>query len=108
MPSCQVFGTGFFLTVESNISWNIGQCMGPTTGTNPDLSDQDLRWSLFDLATYADVLGPWVGFFPSCPGTPGGAYSGNDHFAMAYYLRVDDHVGNGTFATTTTWSVTPD
>lgn len=107
-PSCQVDGSGWFLTVESNISWNFSRCMGPNTGTNPDLTDQDLRWSIAHLSTYADVLGPWVGFFPSCPGFPSGPFSGDDSFSMYYYLRIDDHVGNGTFETVTTWSVTPD
>jgi hypothetical protein len=107
-PSCQANGQGWFLTVESNISWNFSRCMGPNTGTNPDLTDQDLRWSISHLTTYADVLGPWVGFFPSCPGTSAGPFSGNDSFSMYYYLRIDDHVGNGTFATTTTWTVVPE
>jgi hypothetical protein len=106
-PSCQANAAGWFLTVESNISWNFSRCVGANSGSNPDLSVDDLRWSLSSLSTYEETLGPWVGGFPLCPASPFGTFSGNDSFSMYYYLRIDDHVGNGTFETVTTWSVSP-
>ena len=106
-PSCQVDGSGWFFAVESNIAWNFNRCVGANTGSNPDLSGQDLRWSLFQVATYAEVLAPYVGGFSPCPGAPSGPFFGDDSFSMYYYLRIDDHVGNGTFEAVTTWTVTP-
>jgi hypothetical protein len=63
--------------------------------------------NIYLFTAYEEVPGPWSATFGPCPDVVRGPFTGNMAFNENYYLRIDDNVGNGTYETTTTWSVAP-
>ncbi|MGH2532442.1 MAG: hypothetical protein ACRDJW_09060 [Thermomicrobiales bacterium] len=107
-PSCQSAEAGNFMNVESNTAWRFAFYGTPNTGTNPDLTLADLRFSGVDHAAYADVS-PASGAFPDCNNPPAFSpiFTGNSSSPTFYYPRIDDDVSDGSFAVSTTWQVAP-
>lgn len=98
-----------FLTIESNLSYDIFACATENSGTSEDLSvgEGDLRYTINqNAATYAGT-DAFATPFQSCEGELTAARSREDHYRAAvwYQLRVDDGDEPGTFLSTTTWSV---
>ncbi|MGH2558818.1 MAG: hypothetical protein ACRDJH_07120 [Thermomicrobiales bacterium] len=106
-PTC---GAGVpFMRVESNVSWQATLCSSESNGSSSlKIATADLRYSTVAATTYEQAQG--FGQVKTCdnPSTivnslPAGTHNRNYHL----YLQVDRSDTQGTFNTTTTWSVTP-
>lgn len=108
-PSCQAAETGFFVTVNSNVPWTLTTCASQGASSSTlTIADNDLRFGESKAESYlmANNATP----FPTCsapavvrtwsaPGTLRSLYH--------LYLQVDPNDDPGTFAATTTWTVSP-
>lgn len=106
-PSC---GPGASLVhVESNISWRATVCSTESTGSSSlKIASSDLRFSLLKGTSYVQAQG--FGQVKVCtdPTTlVNGEQAGMYNLNYYLYLQVDRNDTQGTFNTTTTWSVTP-
>ncbi|MGH2532441.1 MAG: hypothetical protein ACRDJW_09055 [Thermomicrobiales bacterium] len=98
-----------FLTVESNLTYDIFTCATENSGTSDDprVSQGDLRFDLRGIWPTYGSANAFSRVFQDCASAPPVILSREGHFreAVWYYLRVDDGDAPGTFLSTTTWSV---
>jgi hypothetical protein len=118
-PGCQVVGKGTFVAVSSTATWQLTPCAtengGPEASPTLKIANGDLRWYVDDIGlsspfgSYADANANTLGFAlcDQASGTgslvePRGRYDLPGYL----FLQVDPSDAPGTFATTTTWTLT--
>lgn len=106
-PTCADGGS--FFHVESNVPWDSTICATENTGTSSlKVVNTDLRVSIVKATTYAEAV--IFGQVRTCdnPATLRGPEQAGTLDATYYlYLQVDRDDTEGTFQSTTTWTVTP-